>query len=154
MLCLQCSHPFPRHILLPGSLFLGFSIPHLSFKTALGEVVQPGLPLQYVLSGAYLGKRSYLCYLMKGNASLCVCGERRKGGERERGARTCSLSPPIISERREGAEPRRRDCNAIAAQLKSAFTHTYTHSLTTHTSHTRPQDTRRCRAGCTERSRY
>lgn len=37
-----------------------------------------------------------------------------------------SLSLPIISERRGGkggeAEPRRRDCNAIAARLKSAIT--------------------------------
>lgn len=37
---------------------------------------------------------------------------------------------PITGDRREGAEPRRRDCNAIAAQLKSAITHTQCTHLT------------------------
>lgn len=41
---------------------------------------------------------------------------------------------PITGDRREGAEPRRRDCNAIAAQLKSAITHTHS----AHTSQAGP----------------
>lgn len=61
-------------------------------------------------------------------------GERER--ERECWARVCarSLSPPVIGERREGAEPRRRDCNAIAGRLKRAITHTHTCTL-----HTRRQ---------------
>lgn len=42
--------------------------------------------------------------------------------------------PPITGDRREGAEPRRSDCNAIAAQLKSAITHTHS----AHTSQAGP----------------
>lgn len=51
-----------------------------------------------------------------------------------------SRSLPIISDRREGVEPRRRDCNAIAARLKSAITHT-------HTLHTPPRRAHGTHAG-------
>lgn len=75
--------------------------------------------------------------------------EEAKGRDSGARARVRSLSSfpslPIISDRREGAEPRRRDCNAIAARLKSAIAHT-------HAPHTPPRRAHKEHTPVSERS--
>ena len=69
--------------------------------------------------------------------SVCVCHRESESIARARAPSlslalsfSLSLSPPIISQRLEGAEPRRRHCNAIAARLKKR--RSLTHTLHTH----------------------
>ena len=107
-------HPPPKSqtplpcLTLPGIFFLSsfqFLISPLFCKQPQEKFCSPALPLQYVLSGSYLWRSSYLWYLLKGGVRLCVCvcvrerereskrgRKEREKGEKSRSACTCALS--------------------------------------------------------------